>query len=55
VPLFASGGAGTAAHFSDGIHAGASAVLAASVFHFSELTVREVKEQMRDRGIEVRL
>ena len=55
VPLIASGGAGTAAHFSDGIQAGASAVLAASVFHFSELTVREVKEQMRDRGIEVRL
>jgi cyclase len=56
VPLIASGGAGSAAHFSDGITAGgASAVLAASVFHFSELTVRQVKEHMRERGIEVRL
>jgi len=56
VPLIASGGAGTVAHFSDGIAAGgASAVLAASVFHFRELTVRQVKQHMRERGIEVRL
>jgi imidazole glycerol-phosphate synthase subunit HisF len=56
IPLIASGGAGTARHFADGITAGgASAVLAASVFHFSELTLRQVKQHMRERGIEVRV
>lgn len=56
VPLIASGGAGNADHFADGvIDGGANAVLGASVFHFGELTVRQVKERMRERGIEVRL
>ena len=56
VPLVASGGAGNAEHFAEGVIAGgANAVLGASVFHFGELTVRQVKERMRDRGIEVRL
>jgi cyclase len=56
VPLIASGGAGNADHFADGVLAGgANAVLGASVFHFGDLTVRQVKERMRDRGIEVRL
>jgi imidazole glycerol-phosphate synthase subunit HisF len=56
VPLVASGGAGNADHFADGVLAGgANAVLGASVFHFGDLTVRQVKERMRDRGIEVRL
>ena len=56
VPLVASGGAGNADHFADGvIRGGANAVLGASVFHFGELTVRQVKERMRERGIEVRL
>jgi len=56
VPLVASGGAGNADHFAQGVIAGgANAVLGASVFHFGELTVRQVKEHMRDRGIEVRL
>jgi cyclase len=56
VPLVASGGAGNADHFAEGVIAGgANAVLGASVFHFGELTVRRVKEHMRDRGIEVRL
>jgi cyclase len=56
VPLVASGGAGNADHFADGVIAGgANAVLGASVFHFGDLTVRQVKERMRDRGIEVRL
>ena len=56
VPLVASGGAGTADHFAEGVIAGgANAVLGASVFHFGELTVRQVKERMRERGIEVRL
>ena len=56
VPLIASGGAGTAEHFAEGVLAGgANAVLGASVFHFGDLTVRQVKEHMRSRGIEVRL
>jgi len=56
VPVIASGGVGTMQHFAEGIVEGrADAVLAASVFHFGELTVREVKEHMRSRGIEVRL
>jgi cyclase len=55
IPVIASGGVGTAEHFADGVLAGrASAVLAASVFHFGDLTVRQVKEHMRSRGIEVR-
>jgi cyclase len=56
VPVVASGGVGTMRHFADGIVEGrADAVLAASVFHFGELTVRQVKEHMHSRGIEVRL
>jgi cyclase len=56
VPVIASGGVGTMRHFADGIVEGrADAVLAASVFHFGELTVRQVKEHMHSRGIEVRL
>ncbi len=56
VPLVASGGAGSADHFAEGVLAGgANAVLGASVFHFGDLTVRQVKEHMKSRGIEVRL
>jgi len=56
VPVIASGGVGALGHFADGVTlGGASAVLAASVFHFGELTVRQVKEHMQSRGIEVRL
>jgi cyclase len=56
VPVIASGGVGKLEHFADGVLAGrADAVLAASVFHFGEFTVREAKEHMRSRGIEVRL
>ena len=56
VPVIASGGVGKLEHFADGVLEGrADAVLAASVFHFGELTVREAKEHMRWRGIEVRL
>lgn len=56
VPVIASGGVGMIEHFADGVTlGGASAVLAASVFHFGELTVRQVKEHMKGRGIEVRL
>ncbi|SNR46551.1 cyclase [Haloechinothrix alba] len=54
VPVIASGGAGAAEHFAPAVHAGADAVLAASVFHFKELTLRDVKEAMREQRIEVR-
>ena len=56
IPVIASGGVGKLEHFAEGIIEGeADAVLAASVFHFGELTVRQVKESMRDAGIPVRL
>src|SRR5262245_13493434 len=56
VPVIASGGVGGMDDFAQGvIEGGADAVLAASVFHFGELTVRQVKEHMKSRGIEVRL
>jgi imidazole glycerol-phosphate synthase subunit HisF len=56
VPLVASGGAGSADHFAEGVLAGgANAVLGASVFHFGDLSVRRVKQHMKSRGIEVRL
>jgi cyclase len=56
VPVIASGGVGTREHLAEGILAGhADAVLAASVFHFGDFTVRESKEYMQSRGIEVRL
>ncbi|MDR1462596.1 MAG: imidazole glycerol phosphate synthase subunit HisF [Azoarcus sp.] len=56
IPVIASGGVGTLDHLVDGVSAGgADAVLAASIFHFGEHTVREAKELMRARGIEVRL
>ena len=56
VPVVASGGVGNLQHLADGVLEGhADAVLAASVFHFGDFTVRAAKEHMRDRGIEVRL
>ena len=54
LPLIASGGAGRVEHFAPAVHAGADAVLAASVFHFGDLTVSQVKDAMRADGIEVR-
>src|SRR5947209_12982415 len=52
VPVIASGGVGTIEHFAEGVLAGgADAVLAASVFHFGDMTVRQVKEHMQSRGI----
>lgn len=54
IPLIASGGAGTAHHFSDAALAGADAVLAASVFHFGTLTIGEVKDDLRRSGVAVR-
>ncbi|NMG48846.1 imidazole glycerol phosphate synthase subunit HisF [Azoarcus communis] len=56
IPVIASGGVGTLEHLAEGVSAGrADAVLAASIFHFGQHTVREAKELMRARGIEVRL
>jgi imidazole glycerol-phosphate synthase subunit HisF len=56
VPVIASGGVGKLEHMADGVIEGrADAVLAASVFHFGDFTVRQAKEHMRSRGIEVRL
>jgi cyclase len=56
IPVIASGGVGSREHLAEGVLQGhASAVLAASVFHFGEFTVGQAKEHMRARGIEVRL
>ena len=56
IPVIASGGAGELSHFYDAFSEGhADAALAASLFHYKELTIREVKEYLRDKGIPVRL
>ena len=55
VPIIASGGAGELAHFPPAVAAGADAVLAASVFHFGDLSVAEVKETLADAGATVRV
>ncbi len=55
IPVIASGGAGTLAHFAEAVmQANASAVLAASLFHFQELSIKEVKDYMASQGIVVR-
>ncbi|AXT84758.1 imidazole glycerol phosphate synthase subunit HisF [Aeromicrobium sp. A1-2] len=54
VPLIASGGAGRLEHFPQAIEAGADAVLAASVFHFGDMTIGQVKETLRAAGHSVR-
>ncbi len=56
IPIIASGGVGNLDHFVEGVQAGhADAVLAASIFHYGEYTVRQAKERMAAAGIEVRL
>ena len=56
IPVIASGGAGQASHFADAVtKGGAAAALAASLFHFRQLSIREVKEYMAAKGIPVRL
>jgi cyclase len=56
IPVIASGGVGNLQHLADGVTEGkADAVLAASIFHYGEYTVKQAKEYMRSRGIEVRL
>ena len=54
VPVIASGGAGALEHFAPAVHAGADAVLAASVFHFGELSIGAVKAALAAEGIAVR-
>ena len=55
VPVIASGGVGTLQHMADGVIEGrADAVLAASIFHFGEYRISEVKQYMKEQGIEVR-
>ena len=56
IPVIASGGAGTKEHFYEALTEGkADAALAASLFHYKELTIEEVKEYLRGRGVSVRL
>jgi cyclase len=56
VPVIASGGVGTLDHLVDGIRGGhATAVLAASIFHFGEFTIRQAKEHMARAGLPMRL
>lgn len=56
IPVIASGGAGTIEHFYEALtKGGADAALAASLFHYKELEIMEVKEYLRDKGIPVRM
>ena len=55
VPVVASGGVGELQHLVDGVRAGASAVLAASIFHFGEYAIKDAKRFMADQGIPMRL
>lgn len=56
IPVIASGGAGTMEHFYDALTEGkADAALAASLFHYKELEIRQVKEYLQGRGVSVRL
>jgi cyclase len=54
IPVIASGGAGAAEHFAPAVRAGADAVLAASVFHFGDLTIAQVKDALRAAELVVR-
>jgi imidazole glycerol-phosphate synthase subunit HisF len=56
LPVVASGGAGTLEHFYEGVAKGGAAILlAASVFHYRVLRIRQVKEYLRDKGLQVNL
>ncbi len=54
IPVIASGGAGKAEHFPPAVAAGADAVLAASIFHFGEVSIAEVKDALAEASYEVR-
>ena len=56
IPVIASGGVGTLEHFAEGIlEGGANSVLAASVFHFGQLKIKDVKRYLADKNIPVRI
>jgi imidazole glycerol-phosphate synthase subunit HisF len=55
VPVVASGGVGTLEHFVEGANAGATGLLAASVFHFGTFTIEQVKQALAASGLPVRL
>ena len=56
IPIIASGGAGNKQHFTDTFIDGkADAALAASVFHFKEIGIQELKQELRENGIPVRI
>lgn len=56
IPVIASGGAGTLEHFYEALTEGkADAALAASLFHFKELEIKEVKQYLREKGVSVRM
>lgn len=56
IPVIASGGAGTMEHFYEAFTVGeADAALAASLFHFKEMEIRDLKRYLKDRGISVRI
>jgi imidazoleglycerol phosphate synthase cyclase subunit len=54
VPVIASGGAASAEHMVEAVRAGADAVLAASIFHYGETTVADLKQELASQGVEVR-
>jgi imidazole glycerol-phosphate synthase subunit HisF len=55
IPVIASGGAGTKEHFLDAFNAGVDACLAASLFHYEELQIKELKQYLKSNGVRVRL
>ncbi len=55
IPVIASGGAGTTTHFADVLEAGAAAALAASVFHFGQIRISDLKRLLAARGLPIRL
>lgn len=55
IPVIASGGAGEMEHFAQGYRAGATALLAASIFHYKELSISRVKRYLKSKGIPVRI
>ena len=55
IPVIASGGVGTLDHLAEGINAGASAVLAASIFHYGTYSVQEAKQYLASKDIPVRI
>ncbi len=55
IPVIASGGVGNLQHLSDGLKAGASAVLAASIFHFKEYSIKQAKEFLLEQSVAIRL